>query len=131
MPQGDLLDIADVGRQSGLAPSALRFYERRGLIAPSGRNGQRRVYTPAVLGRLSLIACARAAGFTIAEISRFLAATPSDAVLREHLARKSLELDQSIRRLQRMRDSLSHAATCSHSPLVDCPDFKKVFDVDD
>ena len=36
-----LLDIADVAVRSGLAPSALRFYEKRGLIAPAGRNGLR------------------------------------------------------------------------------------------
>jgi DNA-binding transcriptional MerR regulator len=120
----ELLDIADVGRRSGLAPSALRFYERRGLITPFGRNGQRRTYTPDVLDRLALVACAREAGFTIAEISRFLLATPTDDVLREHLARKAEELTQNINRLQRMRNSLAHAATCSHTPLVECPDFK-------
>ena len=41
-----LLDIAEVAVRSGLAPSALRFYEKRGLIAPAGRNGLRRTYRP-------------------------------------------------------------------------------------
>jgi DNA-binding transcriptional MerR regulator len=124
LPNG-LLDIAEVGRQSGLAPSALRFYERRGLLTPSGRHGQRRVYSPDVLDRLALIACARQAGFTIAEIARFLVAAPGDEILRAHLARKAHELDDDIRRLQGMRDSLAHAATCTHTPLVECPDFKQ------
>jgi DNA-binding transcriptional MerR regulator len=123
-----LLDIADVAERSGLAPSALRFYERRGLIAPAGRNGLRRTYRPDVLGRLALIACARGAGFTIAEIARFLVATPDDTALRARMADKARALDDDIARLTRMRDSLRHASTCTHEPLVECPEFKRRFD---
>jgi DNA-binding transcriptional MerR regulator len=123
-----LLDIADVAERSRLAPSALRFYEKRGLIAPAGRNGLRRAYRPEVLDRLALVACARGAGFTIAEIARFLAATPSDTQLRTRMAAKALELDDEIARLSRMRDSLRHASTCTHDPLVECPDFKRPFE---
>ncbi|MEV6647683.1 MerR family transcriptional regulator [Amycolatopsis sp. NPDC051371] len=120
-----LLDIAEVAEKSGLAPSALRFYEKRGLVEPAGRNGLRRTYHPDVLRRLDLVACARGAGFTIAEIARFLVATPSDDALRARMAVKATELDDAIDRLTRMRDSLRHAATCEHVPLVECPDFKQ------
>lgn len=123
----DLIDIGEVCRLSALTPSALRFYERRGLITPAGRNGQRRAYTPDVFERLNLIACAQQAGFTIAEIARFLVARPSDDDLRERLAAKASELSSDISRLQRMRASLMHAATCTHVPLVDCPHFKASF----
>ena len=120
-----VLDIAEVAERTGLAPSALRFYEKKGLLASSGRNGLRRTYEPEVLHRLELINCARRAGFTIAEISRFLVATPGDTVLRAKMAEKVAELDEDIARLQRMRDSLDHASTCTHEPLVECPDFKR------
>ncbi|MEU6831859.1 MerR family transcriptional regulator [Nocardia beijingensis] len=123
-----LLDIAEVGAQTGLAPSALRFYEKRGLIAATGRNGLRRTYHPDILDRLALISCARGAGFTLAEIARFLRASPSDAELRARMAEKANQLDEDITRLIRMRDSLRHAATCTHDPLVECPDFKSTFD---
>ncbi|UQR62911.1 MerR family transcriptional regulator [Bradyrhizobium sp. C-145] len=119
-----LLDIADVARQSGLAPSALRFYEMRGLIESSGRNGLRRTYDAKTLDRLALISCARLAGFSLAQIGRFLVATPSDSVLRARMAERAEELDQEISRLTRMRDSLRHAAICTHTPLVECPEFK-------
>ncbi|WP_234682089.1 MerR family transcriptional regulator [Bradyrhizobium monzae] len=119
-----LLDIAEVARRSGLAPSALRFYERRGLIESSGRNGLRRTYDAGTLGRLALISCARLAGFSLAQIGRFLVATPSDTVLRARMAERAEELDQEISRLTRMRDSLRHAAICTHTPLVECPEFK-------
>lgn len=120
-----LLDIAEVAEKSGLAPSALRFYEKRGLLTPEGRNGLRRTYRPEVLSRLALITCARGAGFSIAEIARFLVATPDDAKLRAHMALKARELDEDIARLTRMRNSLRHATTCEHNPLVECPDFKR------
>jgi DNA-binding transcriptional MerR regulator len=123
-----LLDIAEVAERCGLAPSALRFYEKRGLISPAGRNGLRRTYRPEVLRRLTLVACARSAGFTIAQIARFLRATPDDHELRLQMTGKAQELEEDIARLSRMRDSLRHASTCMHEPLVECPDFKRAFE---
>ncbi|MEV5833973.1 MerR family transcriptional regulator [Nocardia sp. NPDC052112] len=123
-----MLDIAEVAARSGLAPSALRYYEKRGLIESEGRNGLRRTYRPEVLDRLALVSCARAAGFTLAQIARFLVATPADTEIRAHMALKARQLDEDIARLTRMRDSLRHAATCTHQPLVECPDFKQTFD---
>jgi DNA-binding transcriptional MerR regulator len=120
-----LLDIAEVARRSGLTASALRFYEKKGLIAPAGRNGLRRTYHPDVLERLGLITCSRSAGFSVAEIGRFLTARPSDADLRVRMAAKARGLDEQIGRLTRLRDSLRHAAVCDHEPIVDCPDFKR------
>ncbi|PWK83755.1 DNA-binding transcriptional MerR regulator [Lentzea atacamensis] len=120
-----VLDIAEVAEKTGLAPSALRFYEKKGLLASSGRNGLRRTYEPEVLHRLELINCARRAGFSIAEIRRFLGATPADAAVRARMAEKVAELDEDIARLQRMRHSLQHASTCTHEPLVECPEFKQ------
>lgn len=125
-----MIDIGDVAARSGLAPSALRFYERKGLIEPAGRNGLRRTYEPAVLDRLALISCARAAGFSIAEIARFLAATPHDVELRARMAAKVRALDEDLERLTRMRDSLRHASTCTHPTLVECPEFKESFKAD-
>ncbi|NJP49814.1 MerR family transcriptional regulator [Streptomyces sp. SBST2-5] len=120
-----MLDIGEVARRTGLAPSALRFYERKGLIAPEGRNGLRRAYRPEVLERLGLITCARSAGLSVAEIGRFLAARPSDGDLRERMTARAEDLDEQIGRLTRLRDSLRHAAVCTHEPVVDCPDFRR------
>lgn len=119
------LDIAVVAERAGVTASALRFYERRGLIASTGRNGLRRTFDPKVLDRLALISCAQAAGFTLAQIGRFLVATPGDRELRSRLAERALQLDDEIGRLTRMRDSLRHATGCTVSPLVECPHFKK------
>ncbi|MFJ6852228.1 MerR family transcriptional regulator [Streptomyces sp. NPDC091271] len=120
-----LLDIAEVAQRTGLAPSALRFYEKKGLIAAAGRNGLRRTYHPDVLERLALVTCARSAGFSLAEIGRFVVARPADADLRVRMAAKARDLDEQVGRLTRLRDSLEHAAVCEHEPIVDCPDFKR------
>lgn len=119
------LDIGLVAERTGVSASALRFYERRGLIASSGRNGLRRTFAPEVVDTLSLIACAQAAGFSLAQIGRFLVATPQDSELKTRMAERADELDHEIERLTRMRDSLRHATTCTHVPLVECPDFKQ------
>lgn len=50
------LEISEVVRQSGVPASTLRFYEEKGLIAPIGRRGPRRVFDAGVLERLALIA---------------------------------------------------------------------------
>jgi DNA-binding transcriptional MerR regulator len=114
-----------------MAPSGLRYYERRGLIQPSGRNGLRRTFSRDVIDRIALISCAQAAGFTLAQIARFLVATPADAELRRRMAERARELDADIARLSRMRDSLRHATTCTHTPLVECPEFKARLNIGD
>jgi DNA-binding transcriptional MerR regulator len=121
------LDIGEVASRSGLTASALRFYERRGLIQSAGRKGLRRTYQPDVMERLALITCAKAAGFTLAQVGQFLVSTPSDTRLRRQMAAKAADLDLEIARLTRMRDSLRHAAVCTHTPLVECPKFKLSF----
>ncbi len=59
------LDIAEVAQRSGLNPSTLRYYEKRGLIMSDGRRGLRREYDDSVLTRLALIALGRKAGYPL------------------------------------------------------------------
>ncbi|PZG09812.1 MerR family transcriptional regulator [Nonomuraea aridisoli] len=121
---GTLIDIGEVARRSGLAASALRFYERKGLIQAEGRNGLRRAYRPETLERLELISCARDAGFSLSEIAELLRARPADTELRARMAVKEREVAERVDQLTRLRDSLRHAAVCDHDPLVECPEFK-------
>lgn len=122
------LDIGEVHERTGIPPSALRYYERRGLIEPAGRNGLRRCYGPEVIGRLALIRATQAAGFSLTETAEVLAATPSDTDLRRRLAAKADDLEHRIAVLATMRDQLRHAVECQSPRLVDCPHFKKCID---
>lgn len=117
------LDIAQVAKRSGVPASTLRFYEQKGLIASIGRRGLRRLYDPAVLERLALIALGRASGFSLDEIVGLLTARGLD---RARLTAKADELDLTIRRLTAMRDGLRHAADCQAPSHYECPHFRRI-----
>ncbi|GAB3092947.1 helix-turn-helix domain-containing protein [Lysobacter terrae] len=120
------LDIAAVARQSGVPASTLRYYEEKGLIASVGRHGLRRVFEPAVLQRLALIALGRAAGFSLEEIAGVFAASSQPRIDREKLRAKARELDETIRKLSAMRDGLRHAAQCKAPSHMECPTFQRL-----
>jgi DNA-binding transcriptional MerR regulator len=120
------LDIAEVARRTGLPASTLRYYEERGLIAPIGRRGLRRLYAPTVLERVALIAVGRAAGFSLDEIGAMVAPDGRPAIDRAALVAKADDLDRSIRRLTAMRDGLRHAAACQAPSHLECPTFRRI-----
>ena len=120
------LDITEVVRRSGVPASALRFYEEKGLIASIGRKGLRRLFEPSVLERLALIALGRAAGFSLDEIARAFSPGRRPSIDRRMLAAQAEKLDQKIRELGAMRDSLRHAAACPHPTHLDCPTFRRL-----
>ena len=123
------LDIGEVVEQCGLPPSALRFYEDKGLIKSIGRRGLRRVYAAGVLERLALIALGRAAGFSLDEIVQMFTPDGKVRIDRQKLAAKAEELDVTIRQLTAMRDGLKHAVGCSAPSHMDCPKFRRIVKV--
>ena len=92
------LDIAEVARRSGVAASALRYYEEKGLIASIGRRGLRRVFAPGVIERLALIALGRAAGFSLDQIAGLFGADGEPAIDRQLLSDRAEELDRTNER---------------------------------
>src|ERR1044072_708015 len=71
------LTIGEVAQRSGVAASALRFYERRGLIAAARTDGNQRRYDRSVLRRIAFVQAVRAAGITLAEIGTALDGLPT------------------------------------------------------
>ncbi|MCT9010825.1 helix-turn-helix domain-containing protein [Streptomyces rhizosphaerihabitans] len=120
------LDIAEVARRAKVPASTLRFYEEKGLIAPTGRRGLRRQFDPGVLERLALIALGRSAGFSLDEIARMFAPDGRPRIDRQVLADKADELDRTIRELGVLRDSLRHAAACPAPSHLECPTFRRI-----
>lgn len=120
------MDIAEVAKRAGVPASTLRYYEARGLIRSIGRRGLRRVFAPAVLERLALIALGRSAGFSLEEIARMFAPDGSPRIDRRLLAAKAADLDRTIRRLVAMRDGLQHAAVCTAPSHLQCPSFRRL-----
>lgn len=119
----ELLDIGEVARRTGRAPSALRFYERKGLIRSVDRRGLRRAFKPDVLDRVALILAGQQAGFELAEVSQFINDESTGPEAREMMRRKAVELDEQIERLVVVRDRLKHAAECKAPHLLECEFF--------
>jgi len=116
--------IGEVARRTGLAPSALRYYESLGLLPGVERHHGRRLYSTAVLDRLAFVRAARRAGFTLGEIRRLLPALQlsgkTGSTARRAIAgRKLAELDEAIGTLASMRRLLIEALEC------DCPEIER------
>lgn len=118
------MSIGEVARRAGLEPSAIRYYESAGLLPAPARVGNRRRYDADVLEWLSLIALAREAGFTIAEVRQLVtgfAPGTKPAVRWQALAtRKLAEIDAMVARAERMRAVLRVALDCGCFRLEDC-----------
>ena len=84
------------------------------------------MFDPGVLERLALIKLARAAGFSLGEVSRMFAPDGRPRIDRRMLAEKAKELDRTIGELSAMRDSLRHAAACPAPSHMECPTFRRL-----
>jgi DNA-binding transcriptional MerR regulator len=123
------LDIGEVAKRAGIPASALRFYEKKGLVASVGRHGLRRQYDRDVLERLALIALGRSAGFSLDEIARMFTPGGKLQVDRPMLVSKADELEVTIRKLAAMRDGLRHAAACRAPSHMECPTFRRLLKI--
>lgn len=106
-----LLAIGEVASQAGVAPSALRFYERAGLLPAPVRESGRRRYDRGIIHRLAVIDVAKRAGFSLDEIRELLedfdGGMPSSERWQQMAARKLPEIDALIQDAQRMRRLLT------------------------
>src|SRR5262245_10500251 len=119
------MSIGELARRTGLATSALRYYERVGLLVPEGRAAGRRYYAGSSVEQVALIRLCQDAGFTLAEVREVVAAgsrrPPSWTRLMEA---KLLELEASIARATRAKKLIEHALACRHRELSMCPNFR-------
>ena len=118
------MDIAEVAKRAGVPASALRFYEKKGLIASVGPPGTRRRFTPGVLDQLALIALGQAGGLSLDEIGRMLSPGGGAVIDRRLLAAKADEIDAKVRQLRAMSRGLRHAAACRAASHAQCPRFQ-------
>jgi MerR family redox-sensitive transcriptional activator SoxR len=121
----DLLTIGEVSRRSGVAASALRFYEERGLISSQRAGSGHRRYPRAVLRRIAFIVFAQRIGLTLEEIGGELAKLPPDrAPNRRDWSRLSSKwsarIDQRIAELERLKAGLTECIGCGCLSLERC-----------
>src|SRR5207342_125978 len=119
------LSIGEVSTRSGVAPSALRFYEREGLIVATRTEGNQRRYERAVLRRVAFIQAGRAAGIPLAEVNAALARLPANRIPSrrdwERLSsRWRADLDERIATLEALRDRLTTCIGCGCLSIDKC-----------
>jgi len=121
----DLLTVSQVSDRSGFAPSALRYYERMGLVAAARTSGGQRRYERNVLRRLAFVRAARNVGLSLDEVEQALSTLPRGrAPNRSDWARLSRgwrgRLDEQIRALTALRDGLDSCIGCGCLSLRTC-----------
>ena len=121
----DRITIGELAARSGVATSALRFYEDRGLIAAERTPGNQRLYARPTLRRVAFIRAAQEVGLTLDEIGQALAALPTDRTPMkrdwERLSRAwRRRLDERITELERLRDTLTGCIGCGCLSLRKC-----------
>ena len=124
MPTSELT-IGELAARSGVATSALRFYEAQGLIAARRTSGNQRRYERAVLRRIALIQAGRAAGIPLERIRATLETLPADRIpTRRDWERTSRrwrdDLDRRIATLVALRDRLTTCIGCGCLSIDAC-----------
>lgn len=119
------LTIGELSARSGLAPSALRFYESEGLLPATRTAGGQRRYPRSALRRLAFVRAAQRVGLTLDEVREALASlpdgrTPTAADWRRLSAPWRRRLDERIAELERLRDSLTSCIGCGCLSLRRC-----------
>jgi MerR family redox-sensitive transcriptional activator SoxR len=121
----DLLTIGDLAARSGVAPSALRYYERLGLISSTRTGGNQRRYERVMLRRVAFIRVSAQVGVPLEEIATALASLPSGRTpTKADWARLSrawrARLDEQIALMGRLRDQLDDCIGCGCLSLRSC-----------
>jgi MerR family transcriptional regulator, redox-sensitive transcriptional activator SoxR len=116
--------IGELARKAGVAASAIRYYEKIGLMPPPFRVNGRRRYNADAVARLNLIRITQQMGYTIAEIKTLLHgfshATPPAARWQALAPAKLAELDAVIERARAMREMMAVTLSCRCETLDQC-----------
>jgi len=121
----EMIPIGVIASRTGLAVSAIRFYEERGLIAPLRTGGNQRRFRRSDIRRLSFIQIAQRMGFSLPEIEQVMANLPEDRTPTSmdwrRIARMlNDEIDERIRLLTRARGRLDECIGCGCMSLERC-----------
>lgn len=120
----EVLTIGQLAEATGVATSALRYYEELGLLHPTTRESGQRRYEPIAVGVVGVIVLLRDLGFTLAEIEQFIAGRAESPTAWRTLAEAKLdELDRRIADAQAARVAIEHSLHCPKDDLLTCPNF--------
>lgn len=116
--------IGEVAKRAGIAASAIRYYEKEGLILQADRQGNARVYGTDIFDRLAVIELAKKAGFTIAETRELVRGisrhTPPGPRLQAMARKKLIEVEERIAEAHRIRAVLEKMTGCECPTFAEC-----------
>ncbi|MCG7624063.1 helix-turn-helix domain-containing protein [Epibacterium sp. Ofav1-8] len=124
-----LLDIGEVSDRSGVKPSALRYYEEKGLIQSLSRNGLRRQYGPEVLQQLALIALGKQGGFALDEIAAMFGAKGQPELPRDELHSRADDMLRQAKQMEALAQMMRHVAECPEPNHLECARFQQMLRV--
>jgi DNA-binding transcriptional MerR regulator len=115
------LSIGDVAERTGLAVSAIRYYEKLGLLPPAARSSGRRRFDTTAVTRLRIISTVQQAGFSLDEIHQLLDGGAETTPTRHALVRAKLrDVRADILRLETIARALEEALGCGCNSLEHC-----------
>lgn len=122
----DSLSVGEVAKRSGVAISALHFYENKGLISSTRNSSNQRMYARSVLRLISVIKVAQSLGLTLQEIQDALKVlprgrAPSVGEWRKLSRAWKEQLNNRIKKMRRLRDSLESCIGCGCLSMQSCP----------
>ncbi|SMR99702.1 redox-sensitive transcriptional activator SoxR [Vibrio mangrovi] len=125
MDKSGTLSVGELAKRSGVAVSALHFYEAKGLISATRTHGNQRRYERSVLRRIAIIRIAQRAGLSLAELKQYFDKVPEKHISAAdwgHLGQEWHDmLSERINMLLQLRDQIGECIGCGCLSLKDCP----------
>ncbi|WP_054811907.1 MerR family transcriptional regulator [Nocardia arizonensis] len=116
-----LIAIGRLAELTGVPASAIRFWERHGLLRPPQRHSGQRRYPPEAVERIILLRKCQRAGLTLADLAELQRDRSHRTAM---ITAKLAEVEQRLIDLEHARQFLGHAVLCSRPDILDCPKFR-------
>jgi DNA-binding transcriptional MerR regulator len=121
------LTIGELASRTGVATSALRYWEDLGLLPAPARVSGRRRYPPSAVTQVGVILLLQDCGFTLRDLKALIASGSLAVDSWQDLAKRKLaELDERIAQATAARTAIAHSLHCPHEDLLECPSFTAV-----
>ena len=118
-----MLTIGDLAERTGVATTALRYYDELGLVRPAARSGGQRRYDDGAVQQVGVVLLLRDLGFTLAEITQLVGGWADRSGWDDLVRAKLDELDRLVRDAAVAREALVHALACPAGHPGECPRF--------
>jgi DNA-binding transcriptional MerR regulator len=122
------LSIGELSERTGVAVTALRYYDELGLVRPQGRTSGQRRYSESAVRAVGIVLFLRDVGFSLGEIGELVAGGPRNGVWSDLIDRKLAALTEQERSLAVARIALEHARDCPAEDPTRCPRFWTIID---